>query len=87
MVSLGQQRKDIDVKVKIEIQKFQDELNEVKLNIDSFREKFSAKGYSDYVNTIDHINEQLKMLTNWKKSINKKQEDLEFHQDDFPVLE
>lgn len=84
---LSTQRRDIETRLLNESKEYSQELNEVKQNIDGFREKFAAKSYAEYNNQIDTLKEKLRVMSERQKSINKKQEDLEWSREEFPLLE
>jgi hypothetical protein len=85
--ALATQRREIEARLNLESKEYSADLNDVKTNIEGFREKFSAKSSKDYNLTIDSLKEKLKMLTEKQAMINKKHADLEFAIEEFPLLD
>ena len=66
---------------------FQIELMEVKATIERFKDNYNPKGFTDYNNQIDSLKEKMRVMTETGREINKKQIDLEFTEEQFPVLD
>ena len=66
---------------------FSTELSDLKITIEGFKDKGIAKQCPEYNLLINQLKEKLRMLTEKQAMINKKQKDLEFIIEDFPLLE
>ena len=71
---LSNQRRDIEQKLIQESKEFQSELNEIKGQIEDFRETNNQimKNFQEYCNNIDGLKERLRHMTEKLALINKK---------------
>jgi ppGpp synthetase/RelA/SpoT-type nucleotidyltranferase len=74
------------MRLSTEIKDFTQNLQEIKTTIENFKNNFSPKSHIEYNNQIESLKNQLKEMEAQSKEINRKQEDLEYNPESFPLL-
>jgi len=85
--ALSNQRREIEQRLMSESKDFSAELNELKQQIDAFKDKVNQKQHVEFNQQIEQLKKQLSQMTEKQQQINKKQADLEFNIEEFPILE
>jgi len=86
-VSLKSQRDDIERRLQIETKAFQEELNDVKQQVEKFKENNNRKREDEYNKMINKINTTLQGLSERLKKINAQEMDLELTATECPAIE
>jgi hypothetical protein len=83
---LDKERKKIEGNLLESIKKFKDELDQIKLRIDAFKDNAIEGKKADYNKEIAKINEELAEKADTMKLINQQEADLDWTQTEFPLI-
>jgi septal ring factor EnvC (AmiA/AmiB activator) len=86
-VSLKSQRDEIERKLTLETKAFAEELNDVKSQVDKFKDNNNKKREEEYNKAIAKINDTLKALSKQMVHINEQEADLEATLSEYPQIE
>jgi uncharacterized protein YukE len=85
--NLKSQRDEIERRLQIETKAFSEELNDIKSQVDKFKDNYNRKKEEDYNKQIDKINKTLATLSERMKKINDQEQDLEATPSEWPQID